>query len=131
ALGLPTVIVDLAHLANVPSLDPRTWQRHGGGTGAPPVCIAIDILDEDHSLALAMRRLATHPGLRESLGHAAADCWRRTHSPDLMIAEYRTLLDDAMARPTPDVSLPAHLVDDGSRVLAAIGEAFGLQPLAR
>ncbi|MEO7273599.1 MAG: glycosyltransferase, partial [Vicinamibacterales bacterium] len=42
ALGLPTVIVDLAHLANVPSLDPRTWQRHGGGTGAPPVCIAID-----------------------------------------------------------------------------------------
>ena len=81
------MIVDLAHLADVPSLDPRTWQRHGGGAGAAPVCIAIDILDEDHSLALAMRRLATQPALRESLGHAAADHWRRQHSPDIMIAE--------------------------------------------
>jgi len=131
ALGLPTVIVDLAHLADVPSLDPRTWQRHGGGSGAPPVCIAVDILDEDHSLALAMRRLATHPALRESLGRAAADYWRREHAPSIMVERYRALLPEAMARPVPTVSLPAHLVDDGGRVLEAIGAQFGLQPLAR
>jgi len=131
ALGLPTVIVDLEHLADVPSLDPRTWQRHGGGSGAPPVCIAIDILDEDHSLALAMRRLATQPGLRASLGRAAADYWRREHAPEGMIQAYRSLLDEAMARPIPQVSLPAHLVDEGGRVLEAIGAEFGLDPLAR
>ena len=131
ALGVPTVIVDLAHLADVPSLDPRTWQRHGGGSGAAPVCIAVDILDEDHSLALAMRRLATHPGLREALGRAAGEYWRETHAPEVMFAGYRTLLDEAMARPVPDVTLPAHLVDDGSRVLDVIGTAFGMHPLAR
>ncbi len=29
AAGMPTVIVDLAHLADVPSIDPRTWQPNG------------------------------------------------------------------------------------------------------
>jgi len=128
ALGLPTVIIDLAHLADVPSLDPRTWQRHGGGAGAAPVCIAVDILDEDHSLALAMRRLVTHPGLRDALGRAAADHWRRTHAPAVMIEGYRHLLEEARARPAPPVTLPAHLVDDGSGVLEAIGAQFGLHP---
>ncbi len=131
ALGLPTVIIDLAHLADAPSLDPRTWQRHGGGVGAPPVCIAIDILDEDHSLALAMRRLATHPALRESLGRAAADYWRRAHAPEIMIADYRSALAEAVTRPIPHVTLPAHLTDDGSSVLQAIGAEFGLDVLAR
>ena len=129
ALGLPTVIVDLAHLADVPSLDPRTWQRHGGGSGDAPVCIAVDILDEDHSLALAMRRLATHPALRLSLGRAAAEYWQGHHAPGRMIDSYRAALAAAMARPVPQVSLPAHLIDDGSRVLEAIGDRFGLQPL--
>jgi len=78
-----------------------------------------------------MRRLAAHPALRESLGRAAADYWRREHAPSIMVERYRALLPEAMARPVPTVSLPAHLVDDGGRVLEAIGAQFGLQPLAR
>jgi glycosyltransferase involved in cell wall biosynthesis len=131
ALGLPTVIVDLAHLAHVPSLDARTWQLHGGGTGAAPVCIAVDILDEDHSLGLAMRRLATQPALRERLGPTAADYWRREHAPDLMVDDYANLIERALHRGAPSAALPVHLLADGGRVLDEIGGQFGVQPLPR
>ena len=131
ALGLATVVVDLEHLADVPSLDPRTWQLHGGGTGATPVCIAIDILDEDHSLGLAMRRLATQPALRERLGRAAAEYWRRAHAPAAMIDDYRRLIDDSVRSPIPSVPLPPHLLDDGSRLLDDVAEHFGIQPVSR
>jgi glycosyltransferase involved in cell wall biosynthesis len=131
ALGLPTVIVDLAHLAGVPSLDPRTWQPHGGDTGATPVCIAIDILDEDHSLGLAMRRLATQPALRERLGRAAAEHWRREHALELMAEDYRRLVERTLHSDAPHPALPPHLLDDGGRVLDGVAGDFGLQPLLR
>jgi glycosyltransferase involved in cell wall biosynthesis len=130
ALGLPTVIVDLAHMADVPSLDPRTWQTHGGRTAAP-VCIAVDILDEDHSLALAMRRLAAQPALRARLGQAAAEYWRREHTVDRMVDDYRGLIARALLAPAPPASLPPHLRDEGCGVLAAISEQFGLAPILR
>jgi glycosyltransferase involved in cell wall biosynthesis len=126
ALGLPTVVIDLPQLALVPSLDPRTWQPHGGVVAGPPVCIAVDILDEDHSLGLAMRRLATHPPLREQLGRAAAAYWKREHSVDIMINDYRHLIARAIASPVPHPRLPRHLEEDGSAVLDAIAGRFGL-----
>jgi glycosyltransferase involved in cell wall biosynthesis len=131
ALGLPSVIVDLAHLADVPSLDPRTWQAHGGGRPATPVCIAIDILDEDHSLGLAMRRLATQPALRERLGRAAAEHWRREHAPERMVDDYLRLIERSLRREIPHPALPAHLRADGGRVLDEIAARFGVQPLSR
>ena len=131
ALGLPTVIVDLVHLADVPSIDPRTWQPHGGRTSAEPLCIAVDILDEDHSLGLAMRRLATQPALRERLGHAAAEYWRREHAPEHMVEDYLALIDRALHRGVPQPALPAHLLADGGRVLDEIAAQFGVQPLSR
>jgi glycosyltransferase involved in cell wall biosynthesis len=126
ALGLPTVVIDLPQLALVPSLDPRTWQPHGGFAAAPPVGIAVDILDEDHSLGLAMRRLATHRSLGERLGRAAAAYWKREHSVDVMINDYRQLIARALASPVPHPGLPRHLQDDGSGVLEAIAGRFGL-----
>ncbi len=105
AASKATVVTDLAHLGDVPSLDPRTWTENGlsalgfglweeetkanaSGASAPkpkaqspkPVCVAIDILDEDHSLRLAMRRLASDGSLREQLGRAAREWWGREHS---------------------------------------------------
>lgn len=130
ALGLPTVVVDLAHLAHVPSLDPRTWQTHGGRSAAP-VCIAIDILDEDHSLALAMRRLAAQPALRSRLGQAAAEYWRREHAVDLMVEDYRGLIARALLAGAPAAPLPAHLRDDGGAVLDGISGQFGLPSILR
>jgi glycosyltransferase involved in cell wall biosynthesis len=129
ALGIPTVIVDLAHLAGVPSLDPRTWQPHGGATTAAPVCIAIDILDEDHSLGLAMRRLATQPALREQLGEAGAEYWQTEHMPEQMVEDYIQLIDRALRREIPHPALPVHLLADAGRVLDGISTQFGVQPL--
>ena len=134
AAGKPTVIVDLAHLTDIPTIDPRTWRPNGvsgagsvsDALGATPCAVAIDILDEDHSLRLAMRRLGTDEVLRASLGRSARARWDRTHSIAAMAADYRTLIADAIERPAPAIALPAHLVDDGSSTLARVLEPFGL-----
>jgi len=120
AAGRATVITDLAHLGDVPSLDPRSWTEHG------PVCVAIDILDEDHSLRLAMRRLASDAALRERLGRAAREWWAREHSLGVMVEDYERVMREAAQRPDPDVELPAHMRNPGDRKLRALMDPFDL-----
>ena len=91
-----------------------------------PVCIAIDILDEDHSLRLAMRRLATDAALRERLGHAAREWWEREHTIEAMVDDYERVMREAIARPAPDVALPGHMRDAGDRKMRALLEPFGV-----
>jgi glycosyltransferase involved in cell wall biosynthesis len=97
AAGRATVVTDLAHLSHVPSLDPRTWLS----IDAQPITIAVDILDEAHSLGLALRRLAADPALRERLGIAARRYWERTHSFARMRDEYLAVIDRAATRTRP------------------------------
>ena len=125
AAGRATVVTDLSHMADVPALDPRTWNAHANGE-QQPVTVAIDILDEDHSLRRAMRRLATDPALREALGNAGRQYWIREHSHAAMLDDYRPLLRAAAALGVPQPPLPAHLTDDGSRLMAAILGEFGI-----
>jgi glycosyltransferase involved in cell wall biosynthesis len=144
AAGCATVIVDLVHLAELPSLDPRTWTKNeevggwdlGLGSSKPqtpnlkpqaPVCVAIDILDEDHSLRLAMRRLAADADLRARLGRAGQAWWAREHSVEVMADDYERVMKDAAARPDPQVTLPAHMRDAGDRKLDALLAPFGLE----
>jgi glycosyltransferase involved in cell wall biosynthesis len=129
AAGLATVITDLAHLGDVPSLDPRTWAVNAMGDRhrAPdPICIAIDILDEDHSLRLAMRRLASDAALREALGRAGQEYWTRNGTVDAMVDDYERIIPLAAARPAPDAALPRHLRDAGDRTLRALLSPFAL-----
>jgi glycosyltransferase involved in cell wall biosynthesis len=141
AAGRPTVITDLAHLAHVASLDPRTWLVRRGSATRPdpesripnpdtvtPVTVAIDILDEDHSLRLAMRRLAIDAALRAELGAAGRRYWSEEHSMPRMVEDYRRALATAAARPAPAGALPAHLVNDGGRVLRRVLTECGLAP---
>ena len=113
AAGRATVITDLAHLADVPALDPRTWRVPPTGAvraaGPAPVAVAIDLLDEDHSLRLAMRRLATDAGLRAQLGGAALEYWQEHHSPEAMLEDYESAIELAMNHPAPAMTLPRHL----------------------
>lgn len=139
AAGKPTVTTDLAHLWDVPSLDPRTWAVNTAGIRDPgtgvrsdpgsripdPVTVAIDILDEDHSLRLAMRRLATDAALRASLGAAARAWWAREHSLEGSVADYRRVIGIALARAAPRPELPPHLVNDGDRRLRDLLQPFG------
>jgi glycosyltransferase involved in cell wall biosynthesis len=126
AAGVATVIVDLAHL-DVPSLDPRTWTVNPAGTGGEePIAVAVDILDEDHSLRLALRRLAADPDLRQRLGRAGRRHWEREHSPAVMVEDYRRALARAAALPVPRPALPAHLVTAGDARLDALLEGMTL-----
>ena len=91
-----------------------------------PVTIAIDILDEAHSLRAAMRRLASDPALRATIGAAGRRYWEREHSMPHMLEDYERILADAASRPTPRVPLPAHLVTNGDQVLQRVADEFGV-----
>ena len=92
------------------------------------MAVSIDILDEAHSLRLAMRRLAADATLRAQLGAAAAAYWVREHSMETMLDDYRAVIDRMMALPsrTQAAELPAHLTDRGDRRLEALLHPFGL-----
>ncbi len=130
AAGKPTVTIDLAHLWDVPSLDPRTWTMNQAGIRPgrtpEPVTVAIDILDEDHSLRLALRRLTTDPELRASLGAAARRYWRQEHSPERSVEDYHRVIALALGREAPRPALPAHLTASGDRTLRALLAPFGV-----
>ena len=130
AAGKPTITTDLSHTADIPALDPRTWLVNHASTVADtapePVTVSIDIVDEDHSLRLAMRRLASDAELRSRLGRAAAAYWDKTHSTDVMIADYERVIARALTLPAPVASLPRHLKANGSETLHALLEPFGL-----
>ncbi|CAN5368404.1 hypothetical protein BH23ACI1_BH23ACI1_16990 [soil metagenome] len=125
AAGVPTVTTRLAHTTHVPSLDPRTWQPDQRN-GPAPVTIAVDILDEGHSLRLALRRLALDPGLRGSLAQAGRTYWTSEHSVDRMVEDYQRILPLAADRPSPRPDLPAHLVTDGDRHLRGLVNELNL-----
>jgi len=92
-----------------------------------PICVAIDIVDEQHSLGLAMRRLARDRDLRRDLGCRAREYWARHHTLERMAEDYRQAIEAALARPAPDRShLPAHLLQDGTALTRRILGEFGL-----
>jgi len=130
AASRPTIVTDLVHMGHVPSMDPRTWRMNFVGTRDPgseaAVCVSIDILDEDHSLRLAMRRLAMDAELRTRLGQAAREWWQREHSVDVMVDDYLRAMDMATKKTPAPVELPRHLRDDGTARLRALAEPFGV-----
>jgi glycosyltransferase involved in cell wall biosynthesis len=133
AAAKPTVTIDLAHMANVPALDPRTWTAAPLGTAyddtPAPVTVALDVLDEDHSLRLAMLRLSNDADLRNRLGAAAREHWIRHHSKQCMIDDYRRVITRALSTPRErpaNAALPRHLTDIADRKLHALLEPFGL-----
>ncbi|HYT75277.1 MAG TPA: hypothetical protein VEL79_11050, partial [Vicinamibacterales bacterium] len=128
AAGRATIVTDLAHMTDVPSLDPRTWAvKEGGPRTSSPVCVAIDILDEDHSLRLAMRRLAVDPALRAELGRTAREWWAREHTVDAMADDYERVMRQAMTRAIPKIELPGHMRDAGDRRLNALLTPFDVK----
>ncbi|MGE0040147.1 MAG: glycosyltransferase family 4 protein [Vicinamibacterales bacterium] len=109
----PTLITDLAHLTDVPALDPRTW-RPATRYDSAPFAVAIDVLDEQHLLEVALVRLAEDAELREELGRAARAWWERHHRLEPMAEAYEALVTRAAGLAAPSPALPAHLLDDWS-----------------
>jgi glycosyltransferase involved in cell wall biosynthesis len=145
AAGRPTVVTDLAQQADVPTLDPRSWtvlDATPEQTVRLPIAVSVDVLDEDHSLTLALKRLTTDRALRHQLGTAANAYWRANHTLSHMVADYEALLAAlkvptgfaAGIKPRLHPTLPAHLRSDGlehlRELLAPFDDAL-ISPLTR
>jgi glycosyltransferase involved in cell wall biosynthesis len=132
AMSRATVIVDLAHQHGIPVLDPRTWRRHTPcedvvhDADTRAIAVAIDILDEEHSLRLAIRRLMADEALRLQLGHHGRAYWEREHTMVRMIADFERAAVRAVARPAPASTLPAHLRPDPQAHANELLKPFGL-----
>ena len=124
----PTVVMDLAHQAHVPALDPRDWRPAGGASSVTPVTVAVDILDEEHSLGLAMDRLAADESLRTTLGASGRRYWETEHTLDRMVSDYLRVMTRAVDAAAPEsvLTLPFDLRPDPTeharRIVAPFGE---------
>ncbi len=129
AAGKPTVVTDLVHTTDVPSLDLRSMTVACTLAGAhEPVCVHVELVDEVHMLRLALRRLTEDGPLRARLGSAARRHWERHGTLELMAGDYEELL--AATRNADDPRLPAgwpaHLRADGSGTARAIAAQLGV-----
>lgn len=131
AAGRATIITDLASIGDVPTLDPRGWQLLDTLVSQPsrvPVAVSIELIDELHSLELAIDRLVIDAPLRETLGQAARRWWEQHHQLGGMAEAYQRVLQAAtVAAPQPEAMLPAHLIDDGWSRVELITREMGLE----
>ena len=127
AAGRATIITDLSHLVDVPTIDPRGWRvLDTAGDARVPVAVSIDLLDEEHSLQLALERLATDAAMRARIGTAGRRWYEAHHRLEPMADRYEQVLAAAGTLPAPRVVLPPHLVDDTSRYVTALAESAGV-----
>jgi hypothetical protein len=126
AAGRAVIVLETEITAGWPALDPQTWQPRGW-TGQPPIVVSIDPRDEEHSLALALRRLATDAQLRASLGAAAHEWWRQHATVDHAVQAWRSILAEAItATPPPRPSnWPRHLTANGTERARDLLAEFG------
>ncbi len=132
AAGKAVIVAETASTARWPALDPQTWQPRGvAATPAvtePSIAVSIDPRDEEHSLMLALVRLANDPALRASLGRAARAWWQEHATVARAVDAWRGVLNEAagLQPPPRPAGWPAHLDDDASGLAASILDQFGL-----
>lgn len=137
AAGKPSIIFDLADRVTIPTLDPRDGltrqvapvSDESGIDPQEPVAVALDVMDEYHSLRLAVQRLAVDGPLRQRLGDAAHRIWRSRFGLDRMATEIGVAIQDAADVPLRNLRrdhLPAHLLADGYSLLDALTRESGL-----
>lgn len=122
SLGKPVIVAETEHTAGWPSLDPQSWQPRGFNREVAPIVVSVDPRDEEHSLVLALGRLAAEPSLRATLGEAA-HAWWRSHATAAHAAEaWDAALAEAVTlnAPAPPADWPPHLTHDGTARARAI-----------
>ena len=128
--GKATIVAETYSTSEWPALDPQTWRvRDQTRTPDAPVVVSVDPRDEEHSLVLALRRLATDASLRADLGRAARAWWAAHATIEHAVAGWMDVLNDAATRPVPAPpdGWPAHLRADGSRLTRQILAECGLE----
>src|SRR5688572_7511555 len=100
--GKPTIVAETYSTAEWPALDPQTWRvRDQARTPNDAVVVSVDPRDEEHSLVLALRRLATDARLRADLGRSARAWWAGNATIEHAVADWLDVLNDAATRPVP------------------------------
>jgi glycosyltransferase involved in cell wall biosynthesis len=132
AAGKPTIISDLAHLTEVPVIDPRSMATLAAGDRPPadrkPIALIVELTDELQMVKLAIRRLAESRQLRERLGRAARRYWSQHATIEIMAQDYEALLERTRTSgPNPHPLWPAHLVADGTEQARAIAGHVGVR----
>jgi hypothetical protein len=122
AAARPVIVAETSTTAAWPALDPQTWRARDAGRGAAPIVLSIDPRDEEHSLVLALRRLATDATLRADLGRAARAWWASSATLDHAVASWQSVLEDTLLLPPParPAGWPPHLDADGTRLARRI-----------
>ena len=132
AMGKPVVTTDLVLNRDIPMLlTPWTWTLSHpwmDTAESKPLGVAIDILDENHSLEIAVRRLSNDASLRNQLGVQARQYWEAHHRLEMMAEDYEKLLNnDAPATTAQHSTMP--LADNHNRNYAHdLLSAFGVTP---
>ena len=140
AAGKPTIVTDVADHVDIPTLDPRDWHvrhaRHPSqeplDTKPDPAGVSIDVIDEDHSLRLALRRMASDAGLRRFVGEGARRLWERRFGLDRMVDDVEHAIARALATPNGGLhprTLPPFLLQDGTEQARSLLAPFGVEPL--
>ena len=126
AAGRAVIVLETETTAGWPALDPQTWQPRGW-THQRPIVVSIDPRDEEHSLALALRRLAADADLRESLGSAAHEWWQQQATLEHAVQAWRSILTEAVTvTPSPrPPNWPRHLTADGTERARELLAEFG------
>lgn len=120
-----TIVTELAHQAEIPTVDPRTWRP--SRSSATPVAVGIAVMDEDRWLGVAMRRLASDRGLRDDLARAGHAYWSANHTLDVMAADYQRVIREAASRGAPIVGdLPAHFTNSYAEPARQIARQFSV-----
>ena len=128
AAGLPAIVFETEAVATWPTLDPQTWQPRGYVAAGQPIAISIDPRDEEHSLMLAMKRLASDAGLRAQLGAEAARWTAQCANVTAAAATWEVVLKEAASRrPGADTGqLPLHFTADGTARARALLDEIGV-----
>ena len=129
AAGKAVVTLEIDATAGWPALDPQTWRPRGLLAAGSPIAVTIDPRDEEHSLMLAMRRLASDAPLREQLGRAAHAWCQANATPAHAAAAWNQILEEAasLAPPPRPADWPKHLGADGTELARGIIGEFGLK----
>jgi hypothetical protein len=129
AAGLTAIVFETEAVAAWPTLDPQTWRPRSYVPAGQPIAISIDPRDEEHSLMLAMKRLASDAPLRTRLGAAAAH-WTAQHANVTAAADaWEAVLEAAISRePSARAQgLPPHLTADGTDRTRALLDELGVR----
>jgi glycosyltransferase involved in cell wall biosynthesis len=135
AAGKPTIVHELLHTGDVPTLDVRTMTVRSSGPGTPPspIAVGIDMLDEASMLRQSLGLLAARADLRQSIGAAARAFWEADATVGAMAEDYERALVLAQSLPAPAnrAAWPRHLSVDGTEKARSLVGGPGLPVVVR